>query len=32
MAQHLPPEKVITPLLQWADPVFKGKYFFDVTK
>ncbi|EFX84574.1 hypothetical protein DAPPUDRAFT_99742 [Daphnia pulex] len=24
MAQHLPPEKVITPLLQWADPVFKG--------
>ncbi|EFX65679.1 hypothetical protein DAPPUDRAFT_303554 [Daphnia pulex] len=24
MALHLPPDKVITPLLQWADPAFKG--------
>lgn len=32
MALHLPSDKIITPLLQWADPVFKGKYFFDTTK
>lgn len=25
MALHLPPDKVITPLLQWAEPAFKGK-------
>ena len=24
MALHLPPEKVITPLLQWVEPAFKG--------
>ncbi|XP_057376777.1 importin-4-like [Daphnia carinata] len=24
MALHLPPDKVITPLLQWAEPAFKG--------
>jgi hypothetical protein len=27
LALHLPPDKVITLLLQWADLVFKGKYF-----
>ena len=24
MALHLPPDKVIIPLLQWAEPAFKG--------
>lgn len=24
MALQLPPDKVITPLLQWAEPAFKG--------
>ena len=24
MALHLPPEKVVTPLLQWAEPAVKG--------
>jgi hypothetical protein len=32
MALHLPAEKVITPLLQWADSAFKGKNFFNKTK
>jgi len=32
MALHLPPDKVITPLLQWAEPAFKGIYFFEKTK
>lgn len=24
MALHLPPDKVVNPLLQWAEPAFKG--------
>jgi hypothetical protein len=29
MALNLPPDKVITPLLQWAEPAFKGmNYIF----
>ena len=29
IALYLPPEKVVTPLLQWAEPAVKGIYIVD---